>query len=104
MENGHTQHVDGANHVETVTLNKKGNSLGLSIVAAKVNKSIISDVKLSIIKSFYYEQKGESQQFQGIYIKAIVPSGAAEDDGRLQAGDQILCVDKISLIDITQEQ
>ncbi|CAF5049161.1 unnamed protein product, partial [Rotaria magnacalcarata] len=49
--------------VETITLNKKGNSLGLSIVAAK----------------------GESQQFQGIYIKAIVPGGAAEDDGRLQA-------------------
>ena len=33
-----------------------------------------------------------------------MPGGAAEDDGRLQAGDQILCVDKISLIDITQEQ
>ncbi|CAF0761282.1 unnamed protein product [Adineta steineri] len=74
--------TEGNQSVETVILNKKGNSLGLSIVAAK----------------------GESQQFQGIYIKAIVPGGAAEDDGRLQAGDQILCVDKISLIDITQEQ
>ncbi|CAF0787688.1 unnamed protein product [Adineta ricciae] len=82
VENGHNNSNDGSHSVETVTLNKKGNSLGLSIVAAK----------------------GESQQFQGIYIKAIVPGGAAEDDGRLQAGDQILCVDKISLIDITQEQ
>ncbi|CAF3795794.1 unnamed protein product [Rotaria magnacalcarata] len=85
-ENGLTNinnNNDGtSSSVETITLNKKGNSLGLSIVAAK----------------------GESQQFQGIYIKAIVPGGAAEDDGRLQAGDQILCVDKISLIDITQEQ
>ncbi|CAF2382178.1 unnamed protein product [Rotaria sp. Silwood2] len=80
-ENGHINN-DVNNSIETVTLNKKGNSLGLSIVAAK----------------------GESQQFQGIYIKAIVSGGAAEDDGRLQAGDQILCVDKISLIDITQEQ
>ncbi|UJR35275.1 hypothetical protein I4U23_028039 [Adineta vaga] len=82
MENGLSNSSDGSHSVETVTLSKKGNSLGLSIVAAK----------------------GESQQFQGIYIKAIVPGGAAEDDGRLQAGDQILCVDKISLIDITQEQ
>jgi C-terminal processing protease CtpA/Prc len=61
------------------------------------------------MKTFYLNYfleffQGESQQFQGIYIKAIVPGGAAEDDGRLQAGDQILCVDKISLIDITQEQ
>lgn len=58
------------------------------------------------IKRFFFLDffQGESQQFQGIYIKAIVPGGAAEDDGRLQAGDQILCVDKISLIDITQEQ
>ena len=35
-ENGHINNNDGSNSVETVTLNKKGNSLGLSIVAAKV--------------------------------------------------------------------
>ncbi|CAF4749970.1 unnamed protein product, partial [Rotaria sp. Silwood1] len=53
-ENGHNNN-DRNNNVETVTLNKKGNSLNLT----------------------------------------IVPGGAAEDDGRLKAGDQILSVDKI---------
>ena len=86
--------------METVTLNKKGNSLGLSIVAAKVSRWT-GEMRFQLTPS---SRQGESQQFQGIYIKAIVPGGAAEDDGRLQAGDQILCVDKISLIDITQEQ
>lgn len=40
MENGHSNNHnnDGSNCVETVTLNKKGNSLGLSIVAAKVRE------------------------------------------------------------------
>ncbi|CAF4049855.1 unnamed protein product, partial [Rotaria sp. Silwood2] len=68
--------------IETVILNKKGNNLGLSIVSAK----------------------SEWQQFQGVYIKSIIPGSAAEDDGRLQPGDQILCVDEIGLIDKTQEQ
>ncbi|CAF3620661.1 unnamed protein product [Rotaria sordida] len=68
--------------IETIILNKKGNNLGLSIVSAK----------------------SESQQFQGVYIKGIISGSAAEDDGRLQPGDQILCVDEIGLINKTQEQ
>ncbi|CAF0829403.1 unnamed protein product [Rotaria sp. Silwood1] len=68
--------------IETIILNKKGNNLGLSIVSAK----------------------SVSQPYQGIYIKSIIPGSVAEDDGRLQPGDQILCVDEIALIDKTPEQ
>jgi afadin len=40
----------------------------------------------------------------GIYIKSVVAGGAADADGRLQAGDQLLRVDGQSLIGITQER
>jgi hypothetical protein len=64
-----------------IRLNKKNGGLGLSIVAAK----------------------GISQ-ITGIYIKSIVPGGAADGDGRLGPGDQLLCVDEHSLINVTQEK
>jgi afadin len=63
-------------------LSKKNNSLGLSIVAAR----------------------GTNQINTGIYIKSVVPSGAADEDGRLSAGDQLLAVDDVSLINVTQER
>lgn len=44
------------------------------------------------------------QEKLGIYIKSVVPGGAADIDGRLQAGDQLLRVDGQSLIGITQER
>ncbi|CAF1249551.1 unnamed protein product [Adineta steineri] len=68
--------------IETIVLNKKENSLGLNIVSVK----------------------SDNQQVYGIYIKGIIPNGAADNDRRLQPGDQILSVDNISLIDVTQEQ
>lgn len=52
-------------------------------------------------KSISYSFKKERL---GIYIKSVVPGGAADLDGRLQAGDQLLSVDKQSLIGITQEK
>ncbi|CAM4757051.1 unnamed protein product, partial [Rotaria magnacalcarata] len=69
-------------NIETIILNKKGNSLGLSIVSAK----------------------SDSQEHQGIYIKGIIPGSAAQDDGRLHVGDQILYVDSTSLVDKTKEE
>ncbi|KAK7020754.1 hypothetical protein SK128_026085, partial [Halocaridina rubra] len=47
---------------------------------------------------------GVNQDKLGIYIKSVVPGGAADQDGRLQAGDQLLTVDGKSLIGITQER
>lgn len=67
--------------VVKIKLFKKNNSLGLSIVAAiGLNKAT------------------------GIYVKSVVPGGAAADDGRIDAGDQLLAVDEFSLINVSQER
>jgi len=68
--------------VQQIKLHKNSNGMGLSIVAAK----------------------GAGQERLGIYIKSVVAGGAADVDGRLQAGDQLLRVDGQSLIGITQER
>ncbi|XP_045765016.1 afadin isoform X5 [Maniola jurtina] len=68
--------------VHIVQLHKNSNGMGLSIVAAK----------------------GAGQSKLGIYIKSVVPGGAAAADGRLAAGDQLLSVDGHSLVGITQEK
>ncbi len=48
--------------------------------------------------------RGTNQITTGIYIKSVVPNGAAFDDGRLSAGDQLLAVDDASLVNVTQER
>ncbi|XP_029982516.1 afadin [Sphaeramia orbicularis] len=69
--------------IVTITLNKPVNSgMGVSIVAAK----------------------GAGQNDLGIYIKSIVKAGPADRNGRLSAGDQLLCVDGQSLIGLSQER
>ncbi|KAJ8732197.1 hypothetical protein PYW08_014927 [Mythimna loreyi] len=68
--------------VHIIQLHKNSNGMGLSIVAAK----------------------GAGQTKLGIYIKSVVPGGAAAADGRLAAGDQLLSVDGQSLVGITQEK
>nr|XP_039267288.1 afadin-like isoform X1 [Styela clava] len=66
----------------TVTFNKRGGGMGLSIVAAR----------------------GPGQTSLGIYIRSVVKGGAADKDGRLQAGDQLVNVDGHSLVGLTQEK
>nr|CAH7751362.1 unnamed protein product [Callosobruchus chinensis] len=68
--------------VQVIRLHKSGGGMGLSIVAAK----------------------GAGQERLGIYIKSVVAGGAADRDGRLAAGDQLLSVDGQSLLGITQEK
>ncbi|RZF35618.1 hypothetical protein LSTR_LSTR005146 [Laodelphax striatellus] len=68
--------------IQVIKLHKSNNGMGLSIVAAK----------------------GAGQDRLGIYIKSVVKGGAADADGRLQAGDQLLKVDGQSLVGITQEK
>lgn len=68
--------------VQILKLQKSNNGMGLSIVGAK----------------------GSNQTKFGIYIKSVVKGGAADQDGRLEAGDQLLKVDGNSLIGISQER
>ncbi|XP_024887914.1 uncharacterized protein LOC112464887 isoform X3 [Temnothorax curvispinosus] len=68
--------------IHVIKLHKSTNGMGLSIVAAK----------------------GTGQDRLGIYIKSVVAGGAADADGRLTAGDQLLKVDGQSLVGITQEK
>ena len=65
----------------TVQLQKLNNSLGLSIVAAR----------------------GEVNKQKGIYVKSVVPNGAAYLDGRIKEGDQLVEVDSRSLQGLSQE-
>ncbi|KAK7107731.1 afadin-like isoform X2 [Littorina saxatilis] len=66
----------------TVSFKKVKGSMGLSIVAAV----------------------GEGLAERGIYIKSVVPGGAAALDGRLKAGDQLLEVDGRSLVGLSQDK
>uniref|UniRef100_A0A8C3RIR5 Protein tyrosine phosphatase non-receptor type 13 n=1 Tax=Cyanoderma ruficeps TaxID=181631 RepID=A0A8C3RIR5_9PASS len=65
-----------------VELAKKDNGLGISVTGG-VNTSI---------------------RHGGIYVKAIIPKGAAEADGRIEKGDRVLSVNGISLEGATHKQ
>uniref|UniRef100_A0A4W3HX35 Protein tyrosine phosphatase non-receptor type 13 n=1 Tax=Callorhinchus milii TaxID=7868 RepID=A0A4W3HX35_CALMI len=65
-----------------VELSKKENSLGISVTGG-VNTSV---------------------RHGGIYVKAIIPGGTAEADGRVQKGDRVLSVNGINLEGATHKQ
>ncbi|XP_041672302.1 FERM and PDZ domain-containing protein 2 [Cheilinus undulatus] len=47
---------------------------------------------------------GSNTNLQGIYIRSLVPGGAAERDGRIHTGDRLLEVDGISFQGFTHQQ
>ncbi|XP_050011669.1 tyrosine-protein phosphatase non-receptor type 13 isoform X5 [Alexandromys fortis] len=65
-----------------VELAKNANSLGISVTGG-VNTSV---------------------RHGGIYVKAIIPKGAAESDGRIHKGDRVLAVNGVSLEGATHKQ
>ncbi|XP_036403195.1 tyrosine-protein phosphatase non-receptor type 13 [Megalops cyprinoides] len=65
-----------------VELKKTDGSLGISVTGG-VNTSV---------------------RYGGIYIKSLVPGGAAEVDGRIQIGDRLLEVDGFNLRGVTHRQ
>uniref|UniRef100_A0A8C3S5S4 Afadin n=1 Tax=Chelydra serpentina TaxID=8475 RepID=A0A8C3S5S4_CHESE len=80
-----TMYFEGADyesHLLRENAELKQNGMGLSIVAAK----------------------GAGQDKLGIYVKSVVKGGAADVDGRLAAGDQLLSVDGRSLVGLSQER
>ncbi|XP_011807183.1 PREDICTED: tyrosine-protein phosphatase non-receptor type 13 isoform X5 [Colobus angolensis palliatus] len=65
-----------------VELAKNDNSLGISVTGG-VNTSV---------------------KHGGIYVKAVIPKGAAESDGRIHKGDRVLAVNGVSLEGATHKQ
>ncbi|XP_066243192.1 tyrosine-protein phosphatase non-receptor type 13 isoform X5 [Saccopteryx leptura] len=65
-----------------VELAKNANSLGISVTGG-VNTSV---------------------RHGGIYVKAVIPKGAAEFDGRIHKGDRVLAVNGVSLEGATHKQ
>jgi len=41
---------------------------------------------------FVFAEDKEDDNSTGIYVKAVLPGSAADVDGRIQAGDQIIAV------------
>ncbi|XP_074647744.1 tyrosine-protein phosphatase non-receptor type 13-like isoform X2 [Tubulanus polymorphus] len=66
----------------SLTLEKLNNSLGLNVTGG-VNTSV---------------------KHGGIYVKSLVPGGAAQTDGRILVGDRILKVNETELTNVTHRQ
>ncbi|ETE71812.1 Tyrosine-protein phosphatase non-receptor type 13, partial [Ophiophagus hannah] len=70
-----------------VTLVKNENGLGISVTVLFDKGGVNTSVK-----------------YGGLYVKAIIPKGAAEADGRIQKGDRVLSVNGITLEGATHKQ
>ncbi|XP_073784175.1 afadin isoform X2 [Danio rerio] len=68
-------------------------------VKITLKKPLHSGMGISIVAA-----KGAEQEKLGIFIKSVVPGGAANVDGRLNPGDQLLSVDGTSLVGVSQER
>ncbi|XP_077332510.1 tyrosine-protein phosphatase non-receptor type 13 isoform X12 [Lithobates pipiens] len=71
----------------TVVLAKKDDSLGISVTVLFDKGGVNTSVKHG-----------------GIYVKAVIPKGAAEAEGRIQKGDRVLSVNGTSLEGATHKQ
>ncbi|XP_061159272.1 membrane-associated guanylate kinase, WW and PDZ domain-containing protein 3a isoform X1 [Syngnathus typhle] len=63
--------------------------------AAANSKDLDVYIKRNQESGFGFRVLGGEGPEQPVYIGAIVPLGAAEKDGRLRAGDELLCIDGV---------
>ncbi|KAM6221994.1 tyrosine-protein phosphatase non-receptor type 13 [Rhynchocyon petersi] len=70
-----------------VELTKNDNSLGISVTVLFDKGGVNTSVRHG-----------------GIYVKAVLPKGAAESDGRIHKGDRVLAVNGVSLEGSTHKQ
>ena len=67
-----------------------------SLSSAALNtKDLDVFIKRNQESGFGFRVLGGEGPDQPVYIGAIVPLGAAEKDGRLRAGDELLCIDGV---------
>uniref|UniRef100_A0A8C6KLD9 Protein tyrosine phosphatase non-receptor type 13 n=1 Tax=Nothobranchius furzeri TaxID=105023 RepID=A0A8C6KLD9_NOTFU len=64
------------------------------------------DGSLGIKVTVLFEKGGANTTVRhgGVYVKGIIPKGAAELDGRIQKGDRLMAVNRISLEGATHQQ
>ncbi|KAF4101904.1 afadin [Onychostoma macrolepis] len=77
----------------------KGSTWTPEPVKITLKKPLHGGMGVSIVAA-----KGAGQDKLGIFIKSIVQGGAANVDGRLNPGDQLLSVDGKSLVGVSQER
>uniref|UniRef100_A0A8C3L580 Tyrosine-protein phosphatase non-receptor type 13 n=1 Tax=Chrysolophus pictus TaxID=9089 RepID=A0A8C3L580_CHRPC len=70
-----------------VELAKKDNGLGISVTVLFDKGGVNTSIKHG-----------------GIYVKAVIPKGAAEEDGKIEKGDRVLSVNGVSLEGATHKQ
>ncbi|XP_035150446.3 tyrosine-protein phosphatase non-receptor type 13 isoform X8 [Callithrix jacchus] len=65
-----------------------------------------TDNSLGISVTVLFDKGGvnTSVRHGGIYVKAVIPKGAAESDGRIHKGDRVLAVNGVSLEGATHKQ
>ncbi|MEQ2195189.1 hypothetical protein XENOCAPTIV_008838 [Xenoophorus captivus] len=61
-------------------------------------------IKRNQESGFGFRVLGGEGPDQPVYIGAIVPLGAAEKDGRLRAGDELLCIDGVAVKESGEEE
>uniref|UniRef100_A0A8C8RFB3 Tyrosine-protein phosphatase non-receptor type 13 n=1 Tax=Pelusios castaneus TaxID=367368 RepID=A0A8C8RFB3_9SAUR len=89
-------------------MNSKKNSSAAPIKPGDIFEVELAkkDSGLGISVTVLFDKGGinTSVRHGGIYVKAIIPKGAAEADGRIQKGDRVLSVNGISLEGATHKQ
>uniref|UniRef100_A0A8C6WFM9 Membrane-associated guanylate kinase, WW and PDZ domain-containing protein 3 n=1 Tax=Neogobius melanostomus TaxID=47308 RepID=A0A8C6WFM9_9GOBI len=70
-------------------------TLFICVCAAPNTKDLDVFIKRNQESGFGFRVLGGEGPEQPVYIGAIVPLGAAEKDGRLRAGDELLCIDGV---------
>ncbi|CAK6979030.1 LOW QUALITY PROTEIN: tyrosine-protein phosphatase non-receptor type 13 [Scomber scombrus] len=95
-------------HIPVVRIHdpEKARSRSPSIISLKTGERFIMELKKSNGSLGISVAGGinTNVRFGGIYIKTLVPGGAAEQDGRIQIGDRLLEVDGSNLRGVTHQQ
>ncbi|XP_077157082.1 tyrosine-protein phosphatase non-receptor type 13 isoform X2 [Paroedura picta] len=98
---------------EPSTVNSASALISRNLSAAPLKPGDVFEVKLvknenglGISVTVLFDKGGVNTNVRhgGLYVKAVIPKGAAEADGRIQKGDRVLSVNGVSLEGATHKQ
>ncbi|CAJ1081251.1 FERM and PDZ domain-containing protein 2 isoform X3 [Xyrichtys novacula] len=103
---------DSSDEIVSVTMtSKSGNRLSVPVLGAQdspLNCGRTEELSVELRKISgslgISISGGVNTNLQGIYIRSLVPGGAAEKDGRVRSGDRLLEVDGASFQGFTHQQ